>query len=138
MSGNLSDVPVVLKPDMRMTPKTMSATFYQELDSDFDGFSGAAFSGHTLLGQFSFEEAWSTWEVHPAGDELVYQVSGDTDLTYIEAGASKTVRLKAPGDYVVVPKGCWHTASPHEPTTCLFVTPGEGTMNALTPGGDPL
>lgn len=30
------------------------------------------------------------------------------------------------------------TARPEAPTTMIFITPGEGTLNALEPGGDPL
>ena len=43
------------------------------------------------------------------------------------------VRVSEPGTYVVVPKGAWHTARPHAATTMLFVTPGEGTLNAESP-----
>jgi hypothetical protein len=52
----------------------------------------------------------------------------------LKAGADeRVVRVSEPGSYVVVPKGAWHTARPHAPTTLLFVTPGEGTLNAEQP-----
>jgi len=45
----------------------------------------------------------------------------------------QTLRVNQPGSYVVVPKRTWHTARPRAPTKMLFVTPGEGTLNAETP-----
>ena len=92
-----------------------------------------------LISQHAFDEAWPTWEIHPKGDELVLLLSGDTDLVLSNPDGSETViRVSGQGDYVVVPKGTWHTARPHAPTSLLFMTPGEGTLNALTPGGDPV
>ena len=46
----------------------------------------------------------------------------------------KVVSINEPGSYVIVPRGTWHTARPHEPTDMLFFTPGEGTLNAEQPG----
>ncbi len=47
--------------------------------------------------------------------------------------APRTVRVNQPGSYVMVPKSAWHTARPLEPTSMLFVTPGEGTLNQTEP-----
>jgi len=44
-------------------------------------------------------------------------------------GGKRVARLAKPGDYVVVPRGTWHTAHVSVPTRMLFVTPGEGTEN---------
>ena len=46
------------------------------------------------------------------------------------------LRLSTPSDFVIIPKGVWHTARVHAPTTMLFVTPGEGTKNAAAPETD--
>ena len=128
---DLNQVRFVLAPNGNGTNKSVSETFYQELDEEF-----ADFSGHVLIQQFSFDTPWPTWEVHPKGDEFVYLLSGDTDFVLREGGTERTVRVSEPGSYVVVPKGAWHTARPHAATTLLFVTPGEGTLNAATPPSD--
>ncbi len=121
---------MILGPAGRGTLKAVSDTFYQELDSDFPDFSG-----HVLIQQFSFDAPWGTWEVHPEGDEFVFLLEGDTDMVLRQDGVESVVRVSEPGSYVVVPKGAWHTARPHAPTTMLFVTPGEGTLNAEAPPG---
>lgn len=126
---HIDNVRFVLGPDGRGTNKAVSENFYQELDEDFDDFAG-----HVLIQRFSFDAPWPTWEVHPEGDEFVYLLVGDTDVILNGNGEERTVRVSEPGSYVVVPKGVWHTARPHAPTTLLFVTPGEGTLNAEEPG----
>lgn len=126
----LDQVRYILGPDGQGTNKAVSNTFYQELDEDFGGFAG-----HVLIQRFSFADPWPTWEMHPEGDEFIYLLEGDTDFVLSEGGTERTVRINEPGSYVVVPKGAWHTARPHAPTTLLFVTPGEGTLNAEEPGG---
>ena len=39
------------------------------------------------------------------------------------------VALDTPGQYVIVPKGIWHTANIADSAQMFFVTPGEGTEN---------
>lgn len=121
---------VVFGPGGAATLKAVSPAFYQELDAEFQGFRD-----HVLIQVFRFDEAWPSWEVHPQGDEFVYLLSGDTDLLLRTDDGERSVRVSEPGSYVVVPRGTWHTARPHEATAMLFVTPGEGTLNAGTPGG---
>ena len=128
---NLNQVRYVLGPNGQGTNKAVSERFYEELDTDFGDFAG-----HVLIQEYSFDTPWPTWEVHPEGDEFVYLLSGDTDFLLREGGNERTVRVSEPGSYVVVPKGAWHTARPHAPTSMLFVTPGEGTLNAESPPGD--
>ena len=126
---DLDTVRFILGPDGNGTNKVVNDNFYEELDEDF-----ADFHGHVLIQKFSFAEPWPTWEVHPEGDEFVYLLEGDTDFLLRIGGEDRVVRVSKPGSYVVVPRGTWHTARPHAPTTMLFVTPGEGTLNAVQPG----
>ncbi|XOV87785.1 MAG: cupin domain-containing protein [Pseudomonadota bacterium] len=117
--------------DMQVLPVT--PTFFQDLASNHPH------SGSALISTFDFDEPWGVWEMHPAGDEFVYLLSGDTDFTLHDGKeVIGTLRVSTPGEYVVVPKGCWHTAHPHVPTSMLFITPGDGTVNANEPGGEPL
>ncbi len=126
---NLETTRLIMGPDGQATPKPVTPAFFEELDAEFNGFSG-----HFLVATFGFDEPWPTWEIHPHGDEFVYLLSGDTDFVLHTAEGDQTLRVKEPGSYVIVPKGTWHTARPYAPTTMLFVTPGEGTENSETPG----
>jgi mannose-6-phosphate isomerase-like protein (cupin superfamily) len=121
----------ILGPEGRGTLKADSPEFYQELDSEFNGFAG-----HTLISRYSFDEPWPSWEMHPKGDEFVYLLEGDTAFILLVDGREEEVRISTPGDYVAVPQGVWHTARPYGPTTMLFITPGEGTLNEDHPPRD--
>jgi len=125
---DLNAVRFILGPDGSGRNKTVGPEFYAELGAEYPDFSG-----HVLIQSFTFDERWPTWEVHPRGDEWVYLLEGDTDFIFWQDGDERTVRVDRPGSYVVVPRGTWHTARPHAPTTMLFVTPGEGTLIAVSP-----
>ncbi|NKC00006.1 MAG: cupin domain-containing protein [Pseudomonadales bacterium] len=125
---NLQTQRPVFKPNNLAQVLDVTQSFYQDLDQKFDSFAD-----HILVQQFSFGEAWPTWEIHPKGDEMVYLLEGDTDLVLWIDGAEQVVRVNEPGGYVIVPCNTWHTARPHTQTTMLFITPGEGTLNADHP-----
>lgn len=48
-------------------------------------------------------------------------------------GEELIAELDRPGQVLLVPKGCWHTAHPLKPTRIVFITPGEGTENVADP-----
>lgn len=132
-SHHIETTRAIFGPDMRVTLMDVSDNFFQALDEAFDGFRN-----HLLVSRFNFDEAWPTWEVHPEGDELVFLLNGDTDMVLATDDGEEVTRVNTPGEYVLVPKNTWHTARPHRPTSMLFLTPGEGTLNAAEPGGEPL
>jgi mannose-6-phosphate isomerase-like protein (cupin superfamily) len=80
-----------------------------------------------LMSAFTFSEPWSTWERHPAGEELVMLLSGTATIVLEDSGQERAVQLSDPGSYVLVPQNVWHTARTTVPTTMLFLTPGAGT-----------
>lgn len=71
-------------------------------------------------------ETWTTWERHPAGDELVVCLSGRFDVVQELDGGEVTTAL-VPGHAMINPRGVWHRGVVHEPGDGLFVTPGRGT-----------
>ena len=73
-------------------------------------------------------EDWSTWEMHPAGDEVVSLLSGRVDLILQDGSRELTVALRARAS-VIVPQGVWHRAIVHEPSDLLFITRGAGTQH---------
>src|SRR5918999_6581772 len=123
MKQDLASTFVVLQPDQRAAVVQNGPGVFEELDRRFRGFKG-----HVLVSSFAFDADWPTWERHPAGDELVCLLSGNVTMVLDRAGAAEeAIELQKPGEYVLVPKGTWHTARTKVPTSMLFITPGEGT-----------
>ena len=114
----------VLSPGGAATPVGVTPSLYAELDRDFGGFKGCH-----LVACHSFDADWPTWEVHPAGDEIVCLLAGEARLVLDRDGVEEVVHLRDPGAYVIVPRATWHTARIAMAATLLFVTPGEGTEN---------
>jgi len=79
-----------------------------------------------LTAVFPMSEDWPHWERHPAGEELVFCLSGAMDLV-LELPEGEHVVALEPGKGVLVPAGVWHRGIVRAPGDCLFVTPGEGT-----------
>jgi hypothetical protein len=121
---NILETFTVLQPDLQAVAVDVSPTLYQELDENFNDFKG-----HVLVSSYRFDSDWSSWEIHPAGDEIVCLLAGETELILDRDGTEERIRLAAPGSYAIVPKGIWHTARTGVATHCLFITPGEGTRN---------
>jgi len=95
---------------------------YMERHSD-DGPEGR------LVSLYRFEESWTSWEMHPAGGEVVCCIEGSMTLhQQLAGGGEKTFRL-GPGDYAINPPGAWHTADCDGPVTALFITAGWGTTH---------
>ena len=128
---NLATERAIFTPSLEAKTKALSPTFYPKLEAEFNGFAG-----HVLISQHHFAEDWPTWEVHPAGDEFVTLITGDITLVLWQDQQEHALRLSTQSDFVIIPKGVWHTARVHSPTTMLFVTPGEGTKNAPAPETD--
>jgi quercetin dioxygenase-like cupin family protein len=81
-----------------------------------------------MVSLFTMDADWTTWEVHPAGDEAVICLEGRFRLIQEVDGAERSVEV-GPAEYVVNPPGVWHTADVLEPGRALFITPGRGTTH---------
>ncbi len=84
--------------------------------------------GGRLVCVFDFDEDWSSWEVHPEGDEVVFLLSGSVDLVLEEPKGERVVELRG-RSACIVPRGVWHTARVHEPSQALHITRGAGTQH---------
>jgi mannose-6-phosphate isomerase-like protein (cupin superfamily) len=82
-----------------------------------------------MIMQFEFDANWTSWEMHPKGDEIGILLFGDAELVMEREGKIETVRLRTPGEMVRIPSGVWHTARVASPTSMVFVTPGAGTQH---------
>ena len=82
-----------------------------------------------LVSVFSFTESWTSWEMHPAGAEVVVCIAGEITLIQeLPDGSTDSVTLR-PKDYAINPPGVWHTADVAGEATALFITAGMGTEN---------
>jgi mannose-6-phosphate isomerase-like protein (cupin superfamily) len=93
---------------------------YEARDAE-DGAEGR------LVGMYRFTEDWDSWEVHPAGHEVVLCIEGAMTLHQELADGSKATVTLGPGDYAINPPGAWHTADVDGAATALFITAGLGT-----------
>lgn len=80
-----------------------------------------------LVSMYTFNEPWTSWEMHPAGDEVVVCTAGRITLHQEIDGNVRTVTLAA-GEAAINPPGVWHTADVDGLCTALFITAGEGTQ----------
>jgi mannose-6-phosphate isomerase-like protein (cupin superfamily) len=80
-----------------------------------------------LVSMHSFSESWTSWEMHPEGDEVVLCISGQISLIQEMPGGSDVRVSIGPGEYAINPPGCWHTADVDGQATALFITAGYGT-----------
>jgi len=76
------------------------------------------------------EASWTSWERHPAGDEVVVQLSGIARLTQELEDGECTLELRA-GQAIVNPRNVWHTVDVVEAGDALFITPGVGTQHRI-------
>ena len=89
------------------------------------------FESFRSLGQGDFKDADlyfggfdgnAGWERHPAGDELVHIIAGETEFDIIVTDEIETLQLAA-GNVVIVPKGCWHRFRSAKGVTVMTATP---------------
>lgn len=80
-----------------------------------------------LFSAYDFNEDWTSWERHPAGEEVVVLLSGALEFVLELDGAERSVELSQPGQFLLVPRGVWHTVNVAQEGRALFITPGEGT-----------
>jgi len=127
---NIMETFPVLTSDMEVhaLPWTGGMEFFQSLAERF-----GSFENHVLVSCYRFDEAWPTWEYHPKGDEIVILLEGSATMALLKDEEETTVNLSESGDYVIVPRGAWHTATAADNARMLFITPGEGTENRVDP-----
>ncbi|GLH68575.1 hypothetical protein GETHPA_01080 [Geothrix rubra] len=120
---------LVVDPGLSVHPVPVGPTLYQDLEARFQGFRQCL-----LVAVHWFDRDWPTWERHPMGDEILVLLSGRAELRLWEGGSARTLPFDRPGTSVIIPRGTWHTASIEGECRILFITPGEGTVNAAHPG----
>jgi mannose-6-phosphate isomerase-like protein (cupin superfamily) len=102
----------------------VAPTFWEELA----GGERPELDEGRLVAAFAYDGDWPNAEMHPAGDEIVYVLSGAIDLILQEPSGDRTIALNASEGHIV-PKGTWHTARVRARAKVLHVTPGAGTQH---------
>lgn len=82
-----------------------------------------------LVSLYTFHESWDSWEMHPAGAEVVVCLSGSMTLHQEHADGQVTSVTIGAGHYAINPPGTWHTADIAGEATALFITAGLGTQH---------
>jgi len=81
-----------------------------------------------LLSVLPMNATWTNWEMHPAGEELLFMLEGSATFLLDLSDGVKEVVLSA-GRLLVIPKGTWHTARVSAPARLLGITAGHGTQH---------
>ncbi len=81
-----------------------------------------------LLSALSMGADWTNWEMHPAGDEILFMLEGKATFVLDLSDGLREVDLGA-GRLLVIPQGTWHTARVSEPARLLALTAGLGTQH---------
>ena len=87
------------------------------------------FSFHGCTGGVSAIKGRPPWEFHGQGDELLFILSGATELTVLE-DAARSVRNLSPGQLAIVPQGHWHSNNAPGGVTMLWITPTDGNEHS--------
>lgn len=82
-----------------------------------------------LVSQYTFTESWSSWEMHPAGAEVVICTAGAMTLIQELADGTLARTPLQQGEYAINPPGVWHTADVATEASAVFITAGEGTQH---------
>ena len=82
-----------------------------------------------LVGMHTFTEDWTSWEMHPAGDEVVLCLTGEMTLHQEFADGHCEAVIIGAGEYAINPPGVWHTADIADRASALFITAGAGTQH---------
>lgn len=75
----------------------------------------------------------SEWERHPAGDEIVMVLGGETTLYLLTDQGEQANRL-GPGNLLVVPQGTWHRFETPDEVKVFSVSPQPSDHQAEHPG----
>ncbi|MGI9592082.1 MAG: cupin domain-containing protein [Myxococcota bacterium] len=121
LTVDLESTYLAIQPGPEALPMKVTPEFWATIEARPELGAGAR-----MLALLAFESDWSSWEMHPAGDEVLVLLSGAVDLILERGEGPQRVSLRD-GACAVVPRGVWHTADVVEPARVLHLTLGQGT-----------
>jgi quercetin dioxygenase-like cupin family protein len=107
-------------PEVGLEPVT--DTFWTDIDDRSDLMSGRLVTGLSTAGD------WSVWEMHPKGDEIIIVTAGSCRF-HLDDGVEVTTSVVTAPEYIVVPKGTWHTMDEIDAGHAVVITWGDGTTH---------
>ena len=123
---------LLLEPDGTAVLLPASGEFWRQLmsgDATDPGIRQLMGSENgRLLSALSMGADWANWEMHPAGDEILFMLDGNATFVLDHSGSLREVALSA-GRLLIIPKGVWHTAKVSGPARLLAITAGSGTQH---------
>ena len=81
-----------------------------------------------LLAALPMGADWTHWEMHPAGDEILFMLDGKATFVLELSDSLKEIALGA-GRLLVIPQGVWHTAKVSQPGRLIAITAGLRTQH---------
>lgn len=75
-----------------------------------------------LVGISESKEDWPSWEIHPAGEEVVIVLNGKAEFLQDFDGTIKRI-IVGPNEAIINPPNVPHTANVIEPFTAVYITP---------------
>jgi len=123
---------MLVEPDGAAVPLPGGMDFWSQLmsgNATDPGIRRLMGSEHgRLLSVLTMGTDWTNWEVHPAGDELLFMLEGNATFLLDLSDGVREIPL-ASGRLLVIPKGVWHTAKVGVPSRLLAITAGHGTQH---------
>ena len=123
ISFNLDNTFVALDDQCGARPLRVTGDFWNDL------VNGRLGEFSRMVALFYYDKDWSTWEKHPAGEEIVFLLEGSVTLRLELENEVQELHLNESGQYAIIPSDTWHTALINSPSKMIFITPGEGTEN---------
>ena len=96
--------------------------FWPTIDERTELHTGRLVTGLTM------DDDWDTWEMHPAGDEVIIFQEGTAHVHFDDGDTVAEFDVSAP-DYFVVPTGTWHTMDARGHARMIVITWGEDTRH---------
>jgi mannose-6-phosphate isomerase-like protein (cupin superfamily) len=87
------------------------------------------FSFHGCTGGVSSFRGRPPWEFHGQGDELLFVLAGQSELTVLN-GSQREVRTLIAGQLAIVPQSHWHSNNALAGVTMLWITPTDGNEHS--------
>ena len=87
------------------------------------------FPFHGCTGGVTAFKGRPPWEFHGQGDELLFILAGESELTVLQKD-SRSVWILSAGHLALVPRGHWHSNNAPDGVTMLWITPREGNEHS--------
>ena len=125
MTIDITKVPIHLGPGGTASP-VEDFDWSDERLAAYEQATKADGADGRMVMMFHMVGAWTTWERHPLGAEVVLACTGTHRFVQEHDDPLAVVVLTA-GQALVNPPGVWHTADSGEGGWIVAITPGLGT-----------